>query len=521
MSIFNKMAVRKPQTSTFDHSHDHRTTFNMGELVPSTALEVMPGDKFNISVQNLLRFQPLIAPVMQKINVTTHFFFVPNRLIWQNWGEWISNEGNHEAPYMNLTNIPIGKLGDYIGYPTGVEAGDYPLRVSPMKIAAYLKIWDEYYRDQNLQDEVFVPLVNGDNSSTYNPWTIANCQKRAWMHDYFTSCLPFAQKGDAVTIPLTLDQTIPVIANHTGPIEVPEVNPRFRRNNDGSLLPSTNSIVGTSSQINQSGSNDQPLYYDPQGSLTVDVNSEATDINTLRRAFRLQEWLEKNARGGTRYIEQILVHFGVKSSDARLQRPEFIGSAKQNMVISEVLTTAASETTEQGEQVVGNMAGHGISVGKSGNISYRAEEHGWIIGIINVQPITAYSQGVHKSDTRFDPLDYPFPTFAHIGEQEVLNKEIYAHNTANQNGTFGYVPRYTEMRYTNSRISGDMRGNLEYWTLARKFESLPTLNEEFIACTPRTDIFAVEDPDERKIIAHIIFDISCNRRLPKYGIPTL
>jgi hypothetical protein len=264
------------------------------------------------------------------------------------------------------------------------------------------------------------------------------------------------------------------------------------------------------------GATNSPINIDNSGSMvakTSELTAEAADINSLRRAFRLQEWLERNARGGTRYIESILAHFGVRSSDARLQRPEYLGGSKGKMVISEVLSTA--ETTLP----VGNMAGHGISVSGGNQFQYNVEEHGWIIGLISVTPDTAYQQGLHRSLNKFDRLDYFWPTFANIGEQEVKAKELYG-DAVNGGDTFGYVPRYAEYKYLNSRVAGEMKTSLDYWHLGRIFAAEPNLNGDFIACEPSTRIFAVEDANVDNIYGHIFNNIKAIRKMPKYGTPS-
>ncbi|WNK15089.1 MAG: major capsid protein [Microvirus sp.] len=526
-NIFNSVKFPSVDSNRFDLSHDLKLSFSMGELIPTCVLDCLPGDKVNISVENMLRFAPLISPVMHKVDVTTHYFFVPNRLLWAEWEKWITGDSDVEAPFVtvgpgsDVGTVIEGSIADYIGIPTGEYLED--VKVSPMAFAAYLKVFDEYYRDQNLQSEVFVPLVPGANDDYLTSFTDSPLH-RAWQHDYFTAALPFAQKGDSVQLPLTTANDVPVEfkdrgaenLNAGGAIDASTGLPVGAIGTQSDYFANGPSPLGSSWNIDGVG----PIAYDPRGTLVVDVQSDATDINTLRRAFKLQEWLEKNARGGTRYVENILAHFGIKSSDARLQRPEYIGGSKQNMVISEVLATA--ENTEAGV-AVGQMAGHGISVGGGNRFNYRCEEHGYIIGFINVQPVTAYQDGLHRSFSRFSRLDYAWPTFANIGEQEVLQKEVKARVAVNTDPdrVFGYVPRYSEYKFMNSRVSGEMRSSLNFWHLGRIFANDPALNEVFISAFPSTRIFAVTDENTDHIYAHIFNNISAVRKLPKYGIPQI
>lgn len=515
-NIFTQVQMSKPPVSRFDLSHDVKLSFSMGELIPTCVMEALPGDKFDISVENFLRFAPLISPVMHKVNVTTHYFFVPSRILWPEWEKWITGDSDVQAPFFQVGAAPaivdVGSIGDYLGLPTG-NSGSGPVNINALPAAAYAKIYDDFYRDQNLETEIFVPVVAGNNSA-YADFVQEAPLRRAWQHDYFTSALPFPQKGPDVQIPLTVQNDIPVDYNN------PDQLPGTFRRADGDI-PSLNSAVVQDTgpvPFSQSAHIDgDPVAYDPRGTLTVDVQADATDINTLRRAFRLQEWLERNARGGTRYIESIFAHWGVKSSDSRLQRPEYLGGSRQNMVISEVLATAQNTTDGV---AVGTMAGHGISVGGGNRFRYRAEEHGYVIGIINVQPVTAYQQGLHRMFSRLDRLDYAWPTFANIGEQEILQKELYFASTT-PDAVFGYIPRYSEYKFMNSRVAGEMRTSLNFWHMGRIFDSDPALNEDFIKAYPTTRIFAVTSEAEDHIFAHVFNNIKAVRKLPRFGVPTI
>jgi hypothetical protein len=516
-NLFNSVKMTKPKKNSFDLSHDVKLTTKMGQLTPIMVQECVPGDQFRLSCESLIRFAPLVSPVMHRMDVTMHYFFVPNRILWSNWEKFITDANSGlVAPYIpseffeddvsapNLSNNAY-KLADYLGVPKPAN-GSTSTNISAFPFAAYQAIYNEYYRDQNLVSEIDYKLTDGN---VYNGWArireIANIRNRAWEHDYFTSCLPFAQKGAAVDIPL----------GEVELIDAPYNDMLVRDRTDGSLAVAGDLTTDASgvmqAKLTAGPSANDDAVIDPNGNYVVG----STTINELRRAFRLQEWLEKNARGGTRYIENILAHFGVRSSDKRLQRPEYITGVKTPVLISEVLNTTGID----GELPQGNMAGHGISVGTGNYGNYYCEEHGWIIGIMSVMPKTAYQQGIPRHFLKADPLDYFWPSFAHIGEQAVQNKEVYAF-TSTGNDTFGYVPRYAEYKFNQSRVAGDFKSTLDFWHLGRIFATQPTLSQEFIECVPEDAerIFAVQDETDN-LYCHVYNKVNALRPMPKFGNP--
>lgn len=518
-SIFNTVKMSKPNKSVFDLSHDVKLSCNMGALVPTCCIECIPGDKFNIGCESLIRFAPLVAPVMHRMDVTMHYFFVPLRLLWQNWQFYITQGGSNPItppvsmpafPFVNISVANYVDLTDYLGIP--VPIGAEVEKVSAMPFAVYQKIYEEYYRDQNMiatvasSDPTAPMLSDGDNTAWHNGiGGGGSIKQRAWEHDYFTSALPWTQKGDVVSLPLGSGT---VMFNPLAAV----ADPTWKEL-DGTLADAGVVNQGTD-EIFITGNPTDVLGYDPRGTLELDIDS--TNINDLRQAFRLQEWLEKNARGGTRYIENILMHFGVRSSDKRLQRPEYITGTKSAVVISEVLNTTGTEDAAQGD-----MAGHGVSVtsGQYGN--YYCEEHGYIMGIMSVMPKTAYQQGIAKHWLKInDPTELAWPTFAHLGEQPVLHKELYAFQGTAGEETFGYVPRYAEYKFENNRVAGDFRNTLNFWHLGRIFTAPPALNQEFIEADPTFRIFADTQEDVDHLWCHIYHKIKVVRALPKFGTPS-
>lgn len=524
MSIFSKVAMPRPQTNTFDLSHDRKFSGKIGELMPISVMEVVPGDKFNIKATNLTRFAPLITPIMHQASVYCHFFFVPNRILWPNWENFISGGEDGLAdptfPTVDLT-IPtqygVQTLADYLGLPTGSQLTD----VSALPFAAYQKIYQDYYRDENLITKTDVTLSDGTQSNT-DTIELSSMKKRAWQHDYFTSALPWTQRGPEATIPL--GSTAPVTYQNT-----PGAPSRLRDNTTGLSLGNFDSS-GTPLETSSNGklfiNNPTQTFVDVDNSydLSVDLSSAtASSINDLRRAFRLQEWLERNARGGARYIEIITAHFGVRSSDARLQRPEFLGGSSTPITISEVLQTSnTAGATGADATPQGNMAGHGVSVGSSNYVSYRAEEHGYIIGIMSVMPKTAYQQGVPKHWKKLDKFDYYWPSFANIGEQPIYNEEIYHQNNATDSEVFGYTPRYAEYKYIPSTVHGTFRTSLDFWHMGRIFSTKPTLNADFIECdSAEVDrVFNVPSGEEH-LYVYLHNEVKATRLMPYFGTPTI
>lgn len=512
-NLFNSIKMMRPKKNVFDLSHDVKLTLDMGKLIPTLAMECVPGDSFTISCESLLRFAPLVAPMMHRVDVTMHYFFVPNRILWNGWEAFITGGQDGQAqegdfPRFNVSDVEdyidtlsaddqvqTTKFLDYMGIPYNTGES---FEFNALPFAAYQSVYSEYYRDQNLITEVPYKVQSGIQQPDAME-TLLVQRYRAWEHDYFTASLPWAQKGQAVDIPIGLGSTnVPVYVNNGG------------TDIDLSGTPNNIEVTGQSA----TGVPVDQLYAETEG-----LQFEPTTINDLRRAFKLQEWLEKNARGGTRYIESILSHFGVKSSDKRLQRPEYITGVKSPVVISEVLNTAGFDNgTDALPQ--GNMAGHGISV-QSGNYGkYYCEEHGFIIGVMSVMPKTAYQQGLHKSWQKFDKLDYFWPSFAHIGEQPVKGIEIYANGSDDYDTVFGYVPRYAEYKYLPSRVAGDFRTSpLDSWHLGRIFDEQPTLSQEFVECKPSKRIFAVTEPNIDSLYCHIYHKIKAVRPMPKFGTP--
>lgn len=503
--IFDSVKYTKPGRSTFNLSHDVKMSLKFSFLYPIMCEEVAPGDKWRIGCESMIRFAPMIAPPMHRINATMHYFYVPYRLLWDNFFKWYKGEKDpltnlpYVHPYFELNHDGSNwkPMYGYMGIPNpalnaGVSVGS--TKLNPMAIMAYQFIWNEYYRDQNLQTALEFKLQDGDNTTEID--STVSLLERAWGHDYFTSALPFAQKGDPVELPISGLTNVPIFIN----------------DNTGTTLtgaPSSPIIQDGNIGTSAPGVGPGDLY-----AANELVTSGSATLNDLRIAMRVQEWLEKSARGGTRDNEFIRTQFGVRTSDARLQRPEYITGIKTPVVISEVLNTTGTDDSPQG-----TMAGHGVSVIDGNYGSYYAEEPGIIIGLMNVQPETAYFQGIPKHFLKItDPTERLFPVFGNLGEQAIERRELYAY-TANGLQTFGYTPRYSEYKYANNRVAGDMTDSLLFWHMARKFDSEPALNTAFIECNATDRIFAVQDGTDY-LWAHVYNKVTASRLLPFYGTPT-
>lgn len=467
---------------------------DMGELIPCGLTEVLPGDTVQQATTALVRCSPLLAPVMHPVSAKIHHWFVPHRLVWDGWEDFITGgpDGNNvdEFPVINTpagTGAAVGSLSDYLGVPTGVP----DLEHSALPYRGYALIWNNWYRDQDLQAELPISTESGVDTTTSTA-----LQNAAWEKDYYTSARPWEQKGPAVTVPIGEEAPVRGFG---------KVDQAY--NSGGQTVYETDGTGSVTYQgyrgvLGDTPSNTFHVEEDPNNpgfpNIRADLsNASGVTVNQLRKALAIQRYQEARARYGSRYVEY-LRYLNVKSSDARLQRPEYLGGGQQTIQFSEVLSTYTNSADGIPQ---GNMTGHGIAAMKSNRYRRFFEEHGYVFSFIVVKPKTMYSQSLARHWSRKLKEDFWQKELEHIGQQEILNKEVYAGHS-NPNGIFGYQDRYDEYRRTESTVSGEFRETLlNFWHLARDFGADVALNGDFVTCTPTERIFAVPSQDTLYIMA--------------------
>lgn len=569
-TLFTSVKTPRVPLNRFDLSFDRIGTFKMGKLYPIICKEMLPGDRFRVRTDSLVRTMPLSSPAFGRLRMYIHYFFVPNRLVWDNWENFItggeSGEDTHVPPYVAWNNLSVANLSGYaspgaddsiiynpenglvaaFGLPVQPASGNVdtigkangistttPVSVLPFR--AYRLIWNEYYRDQNVDDELPVDTdVDGEytfpsnyTAEQYRGSIFGDLLSRRWLKDYFTSALPTPQRGPDVQLPIVGEGgTIQA----DGPLKLMIQNQGTGSTTTSSSVftPDLNVGLGNTTGIGISSSvNDQfPVERDhadlmyASGLTTAGGSVVAATINDLRRAIALQRFYEISARAGSRYIETIMGHFHVRSSDARLQRPEYLGGGVTDINIGEVLQTSATDGTSP----QGNMAGRGFGIGRSNQCTYRAEEHGYLFGIMSIIPEPYYYQGIDKEWTRQSRVDYYWPSFAHLGEQEIDKSELCVGTSDGETDAFGklfgYAPRYAEYKFSKNIITGLLRGSLANWTFARKISD-PNLNAAFLEIPQVNNPFAVQDEKMDKFIIWFSNDIRALRPMPFFGTPSI
>lgn len=558
MSIYTDVRVKKPKRSKKDLSFTSILTTRFGALTPILCEEVYPNETWKETPQILCRMTPLIAPLMSKMEIRVDYFFVPNRILWSDWEEFITRgiDGMQEldAPMIPLKDMnPYnGSLADYLNFATEPyevlkplpQGYDEPVSVLPF--AAYQKIYQDWYVDENLQPndvEKFDFPLSGSDLEQLAP-QMSLLQSRGWKKDYFTSALPWAQRGPEVSMASDIVGNGGIIGSVAPGLLVDTYN------KDDYEVGITEAVVakqveeGDYMQLGMDVSN----VFEPgtlnghlvNGNVTTltgkleGLEGEGFTVNEFRRLVRLQEWFERNARAGGRYIEQILSHFGKRVPDYRLDRSEYIGGVQNQFTFGEVLQTSSND--ESTGQALGAYAGRGISLVGGRIKKYRVDEHGWIFGILSIRPTrNAYYQGIPRQYSRKTALEYMWPTFTSLGEQAIKNKEIYLGDSDEEtrNGDFGYIPRYAELYNNTDQIHGEARNTLDFWHTARKFASLPRLNSELVSIfgsdVQLNRIFAYNDNTVLPIwdskndhfVLEVKQTIKAKRCLPVNPVPTL
>lgn len=511
--------------ASFKLDHTHKTTFDAGLLIPVFCEEVLPGDTFKVRMTAFARLATPIFPVMDNLYLDTFFFFVPNRLVWDNWVRFM---GEQDAPGDSIAyTVPqivspaggyaVGSLYDYFGLPTvGQVTAGQTISHSALPIRAYGLIFNEWFRDQNLVSPTTVQLTDGpDIAANYI------VRRRGKRPDYFTTSLPWPQKG-------AIGVSIPIASS--APIKSDGATALFR-NATGAMASLTSAGTAGTAPVWASGTASGSLNYGASGTTVAGLYADlasatSVTINQLRQSFQIQKLLERDARGGTRYTEIVRAHFGVLSPDARLQRPEYLGGGSTPIMLTPIAQTSSTGLTG-GSTPLGNLAAVGTAVSNNNGFTQSFTEHGHIIGLVEVRADLTYQQGLRRQWSRSTRYDYYFPAFAMLGEQAVLSKEIFADGTGNDNNVFGYQERWAEYRYSPSKVTGLFRstsaGTLDAWHLAQRFTTRPTLSSTFIADEPPLSrILAVgAAANGAQIIFDSFFNVQATRPLPLFSMPGL
>ena len=505
--------------SVFNRDHSYKTTFDAGLLIPVFVDEALPGDTMNLNMTGFSRLATPQKPFMDNLFMDTFFFAIPYRLVWENWERFNGHQddpGDSTDFLIPQMTVPagghqVGSLSDYFGIPTGVEGFSH----SSLVHRAYNLVWNEWFRDQNLQDSIPVPKGDGPDVST--DFVLKRRGKR---HDYFTSCLPWPQKGPAVSIPI--GDTAPVIGigatNQTW--NQTQAN-AFETGGSVAATYEAHKTIGDATnthQINIEEDPDNPGFPNIRADLS---EATAATINMLRQAFQIQKVFERDARGGTRYPEVILSHFGVVSPDARLQRPEYLGGGTTAVNVNPIAQTTPSDVVPDATPQ-GNLAAFGTASLNRNGFTHSFTEHCIVIGLVSVRADLTYQQGLDRMWSRSTRFDYFWPGLQHLGEQEVLNKEIWVDGTEADEEVFGYQERYAEYRYKNSKITGQFRSDyaqsLDVWHASQDFAARPNLNETFIEEDPPIDrLIAV--PSEPHFLFDAFFKYRHTRPMATYGVP--